>query len=194
MGNGRRRSLTRDASTWNTAITRTGRSQKQAAAPSTTKSALQRPAKPPQPSSAEVGAALIAEVQQAGRLFLYGRATPHRHPETTVPDNARGSVMVLSRTARINKSGQQSLILHAARPLPCSRLHSDCDVDLTVTEGMEGCWFDKRPIRQFSQVPHSIRPIPSWEPRLPGVTALRDNALAQWITDVSMVASAPGRT
>ncbi|MFM9580695.1 PE-PGRS family protein [Streptomyces caniscabiei] len=43
--------------------------QKQAAAPSTTKPAPQRAAKPPQPSPAEVGAALIAEVQQAGRFL-----------------------------------------------------------------------------------------------------------------------------
>ncbi|MEU5343654.1 PE-PGRS family protein [Streptomyces sp. NPDC020766] len=43
--------------------------QKQATAPSTTKPAPQRTAKPPQPSPAEVGAALIAEVQQAGRFL-----------------------------------------------------------------------------------------------------------------------------
>ncbi|MDX2936374.1 PE-PGRS family protein [Streptomyces ipomoeae] len=43
--------------------------QKQAAAPSTMKPAPQRAAKPPQPSPAEVGAALIAEVQQAGRFL-----------------------------------------------------------------------------------------------------------------------------
>ncbi|MGX5213760.1 hypothetical protein ACWKT3_34560 [Streptomyces violaceus] len=43
--------------------------QKQAAAPSTMKPAPQRAAKPPQPSPAEVGAALSAEVQQAGRFL-----------------------------------------------------------------------------------------------------------------------------
>ncbi|MBX9397860.1 PE-PGRS family protein [Streptomyces sp. TRM72054] len=43
--------------------------QKQAAAPSTTKPAPQRAAKPPRPSPAEVGAALITEVQQAGRFL-----------------------------------------------------------------------------------------------------------------------------
>ncbi|MHC0429519.1 PE-PGRS family protein [Streptomyces sp. O3] len=43
--------------------------QKQAAAPSTAKPAPQRAAKPPQPSPAEVGAALIAEVQQAGQFL-----------------------------------------------------------------------------------------------------------------------------
>ncbi|MEV0638560.1 hypothetical protein AB0I77_27180 [Streptomyces sp. NPDC050619] len=45
------------------------RPQEQATAPPTTKSAPQRAAKPPQPSPAEVGAALIAEVQQAGRFL-----------------------------------------------------------------------------------------------------------------------------
>lgn len=43
--------------------------QKQAAAPSTTKPAPKRAAKTSQPSPAEVGAALIAEVQQAGRFL-----------------------------------------------------------------------------------------------------------------------------
>ncbi|MGW8666083.1 PE-PGRS family protein [Streptomyces niveus] len=43
--------------------------RKQAAASSTTKPAPQRAAKPSQPSPAEVGAALIAEVQQAGRFL-----------------------------------------------------------------------------------------------------------------------------
>ncbi|WP_406343807.1 PE-PGRS family protein [Streptomyces sp. NBC_00648] len=43
--------------------------QKQVTAPATTKPAPQRAAKPPQPSPAEVGAALIAEVQQAGRFL-----------------------------------------------------------------------------------------------------------------------------
>ncbi|MFE4828014.1 PE-PGRS family protein [Streptomyces sp. NPDC056672] len=43
--------------------------QKQAAAPSTTKPAPQRATKPPQSSPAEVGAALISEVQQAGRFL-----------------------------------------------------------------------------------------------------------------------------
>ncbi len=43
--------------------------QKQATAPSMKKPAQQRAAKPPKPSPAEVGAALIAEVQQAGRFL-----------------------------------------------------------------------------------------------------------------------------
>jgi hypothetical protein len=43
--------------------------QTQAAAPSKAKPAPQRAAKPRQPSPAEVGAALIAEVQQAGRFL-----------------------------------------------------------------------------------------------------------------------------
>ncbi|GHE33883.1 hypothetical protein GCM10018771_12360 [Streptomyces cellulosae] len=43
--------------------------QKQAAASSATKPAPQRATKPPRPSPAEVGAALIAEVQQAGRFL-----------------------------------------------------------------------------------------------------------------------------
>ncbi|MEV3955365.1 PE-PGRS family protein [Streptomyces albogriseolus] len=43
--------------------------QKQDTAPSTTKPAPQRTVKPPQASPAEIGAALIAEVQQAGRFL-----------------------------------------------------------------------------------------------------------------------------
>lgn len=45
------------------------RPQEQATAPPTTKSAPQRAAKSPPPSPTEVGAALIAEVQQAGRFL-----------------------------------------------------------------------------------------------------------------------------
>ncbi|MFF0624579.1 hypothetical protein [Streptomyces sp. NPDC004296] len=43
--------------------------QMQATAPSTTKPSPKHTAKPPQPSPVEVGAALIAEVQQAGRFL-----------------------------------------------------------------------------------------------------------------------------
>ncbi|MFJ1750933.1 hypothetical protein ACIOJD_32545 [Streptomyces sp. NPDC088116] len=43
--------------------------QKQAAAPAPTKPAPQRAAKPPQPSQAQAVAALIAEIQQAGRFL-----------------------------------------------------------------------------------------------------------------------------
>lgn len=83
--------------------------QKQAAAASATKPATKRAAKPPRPSPAEVGAALIAEVQQAGRFL---RIPNPSEEERSLPQGVRRSAAVCARGVppEVQRPGEGGLL------------------------------------------------------------------------------------